>query len=257
MKSFKLIISLLLLAVFVFKCSSAQDLADTSTIDFYDDIKHYDVSTIFMADSIVVENKEQAKRKFKRPEPLGFIGDNHQRFFIHFISATRKTDKPNEYLIKGKTKVKENICDFEGTIKIISARLYKNGEAPKYKQGYAICAVSFFENKEQQSSGFIEGKLTTRFIIDNRQVFRYDNLYTGDDFSNNECEAVWTSYKTNTEKICNWGDFRIPKSGDLDTGAAQFSPDDKYSQFGWQNYRDAYFYEKEQARQEEEKQWWK
>jgi hypothetical protein len=38
-------------------------------------------------------------------------------------------------------------------------------------------------------------------------------------------------------KRCNWGDFRIPNSGDLDGGAAGFSPW-KHKENGWQDFGD-------------------
>jgi hypothetical protein len=37
-------------------------------------------------------------------------------------------------------------------------------------------------------------------------------------------------------KICNWGEFRIPFSGDLDIGAGEFSPNPKYFSKGWADY---------------------
>ncbi|WP_343321766.1 hypothetical protein [Sphingobacterium multivorum] len=40
--------------------------------------------------------------------------------------------------------------------------------------------------------------------------------YYGDGFSNNSFEGSWTNYKTKMAKKCNWGDFSIPESGDLD-----------------------------------------
>src|SRR5687767_5952325 len=46
------------------------------TIDFYDSIKAYDLSTIWTTDSIFIENQ---KEKIKRHEPLGFIGKDYQR----------------------------------------------------------------------------------------------------------------------------------------------------------------------------------
>jgi len=47
--------------------------------------------------------------------------------------------------------------------------------------------------------------------------------------------------------------FRIPFSSELDGGAGEFSPIDKYLQHGWQSVRDAYINNDKQARKEEEK----
>ena len=112
----------------------------------------------------------------KKPEPIGFIGDNFQRFHIHFTSVKKMPDSPNEYLVTGKTKVKTAIYSFEGTIKITVSRLYKEAEFPKYEQGFTICDVSLFEDKKQLLSGFIKGKLSSHFVIDDKKQFRYDGL---------------------------------------------------------------------------------
>ncbi|WP_260390444.1 hypothetical protein [Riemerella anatipestifer] len=66
-------------------------------------------------------------------------------------------------------------------------------------------------------------------MIDNKGQFRYDALnFFSDGFSNNQFVGSWTSYKTNITKRCNWGDYRIPESGDLDIGVGEFSVKDKY-----------------------------
>ena len=254
-------ITMIILTALLFGKTYAQD---TTTTNFFDQIKTFDLSTIWTADSIFAEDNEDNKDKIKRMEPIGFIGDDFQRFYIHFTLVKKQKDKPNEYFVKGKTKVKSTTCDFEGTIKVTTARLYKEGDLAKYKQGFAICEVTFYEDKKQPSTGIIKGKLTTHFIIDDKQKFRYDALsFVADGFANNEFEGNWTSYKTNKTKVCNWGDYRIPNSKDLDTGAGEFSVDDKYVKNGWENYKLAWSgggadnTDAQKARQIEFEQWWK
>lgn len=236
---------------------------DTTTTDFFEQIKAYDFSVILATDSILTEDKEDGKEKFKRAEILGFIGDDYQRFFIHFVSAIQNPTNPFEYLVYGKTKVKETICSFQGTITIRQARIYNSGEIPTYKQGIATCDVILYEDKKQPLTGFIKGVLESQFLIDNKGQFRYDAImFVGDGFSNNQFVGSWTSYKTSVSKKCKWGDYRIPECGDLDIGAGEFSPADKYLKNGWENYRKAYSYSdpnnlnSKQARQKEDEQWW-
>lgn len=253
-------INVIVLTVLLFGKTYAQD---TTTIDFFEQIKAYELSTVLTADSILTEDREDGNEKLKRPEILGFIGDDYQRFFIHFVSVIRNPTNPYEYLVYGKTKVKETICSFKGTITIRQARIYKSEDIPTYKQGFAICDVSLYEDKNQPSSGFIKGQLKSEFLIDNKGQFRYDALmFAADGFSNNLFVGNWTSYTTNLRKRCNWGDYRIPECGDLDIGAGEFSVDEKYLKNGWENYRLAYFYdsnkpESQKARQKENEQWWK
>jgi hypothetical protein len=66
---------------------------DKATRNFYDQIKNYDLSTILTADSILAEDREDSKDKFKRAEVLGFIGDNYQRFLYSFHFNYSKPNK--------------------------------------------------------------------------------------------------------------------------------------------------------------------
>lgn len=215
------------------------------------------------ADSILTEDGEDGKETFERPEILGFIGGDYQRFYIHFVSVIQNPTNTYEYLVYGKTKVKESICSFQGTITIRHSRIYKSGEMPTYKQGFAICEVILYEDRKQPSTGLIKGTLKSKFLIDNKGKFRYDALmYIADGFSNNQFIGSWTSYKTNNYKKCNWGDYRIPECGDLDIGAGEFGVDEKHLKNGWINYKLAKEIHSEtkeikQARQRENEQWWK
>ena len=78
---------------------------EPKTTDFMTEIIKYDISDLWTLTKLKVENDTTI---FEKQEPLGFIGNNYQRFYIHFISAIQNpTDKLN-YLIYGKTRVKEN-----------------------------------------------------------------------------------------------------------------------------------------------------
>ena len=212
----------------------------TATSDFFTQIKNYDLSVVMMADSIFAEEETM----IKRAEILGFIGDNYQRLHIHFISIIRNPLNPYEYFAYGKTKVKENICSFQGTIKVTKSRLYNETDIPidsdglpNYKQGYAECEVNLYEDHKEKSTGFFSGKLKTSFLIDDKGKFRYDAIrFFSDGFCNNQFVGTWTSYSTKSRKKSNWGDYRIPESGNLDIGAGEFSIDDKYVKNGWENY---------------------
>lgn len=234
MKVIRAILITIFLTVLLFGKTHAQK---SETANFFDQIKNYDLSTILTADSFLAEDREGSKDKIKRAEILGFIGDDYQRLFIHFISAIQNPTNPYEYLVYGKTMVKETICSFQGTVTIREVRIYKSGDMPVYKQGFATCDVILFEDKKQSSTGLFKGKLTSDFVIDDKKQFRYDALmFVADGFSNNQFVGNWTSYKTNISKKCNWGDYRIPECGDLDIGAGEFSPNQKYVKNGWVGY---------------------
>ena len=231
------------------------------SVDYFAKIKNYDLTKLWRADSIQTEGDGE---KIAFPEPLGYIGDNYQRFYIHYVTVTKSKSNPYQYEVYGKTKVKDNICSFSGTITIKKAMLYKESDDPRWKQGSVICDVVFYEDSTQASSGVIKGTLTTDFTIDNKGKLQYDALMLfADGYYNNQCKATWTSYKTGKSKKCNWGDYRIPESGRLDTGAGVFCVAEEYVKNGWESYQTAWSgageSESAQAKAQaaEERAWWR
>ncbi|EKY05735.1 hypothetical protein HMPREF9075_02615, partial [Capnocytophaga sp. oral taxon 332 str. F0381] len=88
------------------------------------------------------------------------------------------------------------------------------------------------------ATGVFEGKVLLRWYINNKGVFSYDTIDNfSDDYNNNQFIGTWTSYKTGVKKVANWGAHRIPCSGDLDIGAAEFMPNEKYYKYGWEDYK--------------------
>ena len=265
----KQFIATTLIIGFLFSKTFAQDRV---TNDFFTQIKNYDLSTILTADTFLADEAmdfdgsidSEAVQTIKRAEILGFIGDNYQRFHIHFIYIIQNHVNPYEYFAYGKTKVKETICSFQGTIKITKSRLYEKCYIyediyiPLYERGYVECEVNLYEDNKQNSVGFFSGKLISNFIIDDKGIFRYDALsFSGDPFCNNQFVGIWTSYKTKSSKKCHWGDCRIPDCGDLDIGAGYFSVKDKYVKNGWQTYNDGSEYiEVENNKWELKNKWW-
>jgi hypothetical protein len=208
--------------------------AQQSDNNFYNEIKNFDISKLVASDSIIIEDN---KEKIIKAQPLGFIGSDYQRFFIHFISVIQNPKNPYEYFVYGKTKVKETIRPFQGTLTIKKALIGKSSKFTSYEQGFATCEINFNEDKKLSSTGFINGTMKIGYVLDPKKNLRYDALsFYSDSFSNNTFKGIWTSYKTNISKKCNCGDYRIPESGDLDIGAGEFSPDSKYFDKGWKYY---------------------
>jgi hypothetical protein len=226
--------------------------------NFFTEIKRYDLSGLWRSDSIYIEGGPD---RTTFPEPLGYIGENYQRFYIHYLTVERSKYNPYIYIISGKTKVKDNICRFNGAITVSKAMLYGASDDSRFEQGLIVSDVLFFEDSAQASSGIIKGRLTTKFYLDSKGKIHYDALmYVSDRFFNNQCEAIWTSYKTGKSKKCNWGDFRIPESEELDQGAGDVSIVNKYVKSGWESYVAAYSGDEaaaKKARRIEDTAWWK
>lgn len=237
--------------------------APPDSLDFYRNIRNMDLSSLWRSDSInIMENEQDAhgKRIYyttlteRFPEPYGFIGKDYQRFYIHYLTIKRDTGNHYLYHVTGKTKVKDSVRNFHGTITVVRAKVCKDPTImimPKpdnksneiiFRQGIAMCDIKFMEDTARAKSGTITGRLATLFYLDSAQHIFYNNLNTiSDSYCNNQVTGIWKMNKTDSMKRCNWGDYRIPYCGDLDEGAGGFSPADKYLSNGWQNYRDANF----------------
>jgi hypothetical protein len=221
---------------------------DTNT-DLKNDFVRYDISPLL--------TQTYNSRVF------GFIGDNYQRIRIKLISVIKNKKNPNEYFVYGKSMVKENVCEFQGIINISNVFIFKETDAPEIKQGKVVGQYLFYENPSQKHVGQFNGVFTTNWYLDKDGAIKYDDLSeVADEFANNEFVGTWTNYAGTITKICNWGDSRIPMSGDLDDGTGEFHPADRYQLSGWLTYVHAYGggFDKEKtenARKVEQKEWWK
>ncbi len=183
---------------------------------------------------------------------FGLIGSNFQRIQIHLAKARKSEKHPNQYQIEGKSKVRNNICDFKGAITIRSARKQAKEKiidgildrdekvaSSIAVRGVAVSDCEFRENPNQKYAGVFKGNLTTYFYIDQRGIIHYDDLNDySDAYFNNAFVGVWTSYNGKLIKKVHWGDWRIPYSADLDVGAGEFWPAKKYLNNGWEFFKD-------------------
>lgn len=230
-------------------------------------LKDPDLSTKEYKDSITRYDFSQLWTNPKNKPNYGFIGDHYQRIRIKLISVEKDKNSPDTYFITGKSMVKNNICSFTGTIKITKARIYKKmhwgcDDAYKHKgikkQGIVFAQYHFYEDSTQAHSGSFEGVLSTYWYIDKKDNLKYDDIETfSDSYFNNQFVGTWKEYKSHLKKVCNWGDYRIPQSGDFDDGSDGLYPIDKYVQYGWQSFIDAEKKGTEQGWKDEERPWWK
>lgn len=212
----------------------------------------------------VLPNDFDFSQLFQNPDNsviYGFIGNNYQRLRIKFIRVMKSQSSPDVYMVYGKSMVKNDICAFRGSISISNILKYKTmvyGVDDEYKnkgikgQYVIIGSYNFSEDSTQAHSGVFKGNFQSNFYLDKNNKVRYDDISLGSDgYTNNQFVGTWISYKNHLTKRCNWGDFRIPYSGDLDIGAGEFSPDAKYLKYGWLYIPD------EQLLSHHTKKWWK
>ena len=189
---------------------------------------------------------------------LGYIG-NGQRLYMHFDTIYKDPVKPQYYHVEGKSKVKQNLCSFTGGITIHS--FAPNEESDSLIKRYHLKAqYQLNEDANQRGSGFFAGRLTSDFFI-YRDSICFDEVEGGEDgYNNNQFEGRWTSYRTKVSKKANFGIGRIPDSGNLDVGAAEFHVDPEKQHLGWESYTKAFETETpegQKAQAEEDREWWK
>ena len=202
---------------------------------------------------------------------LGFIGNDFKRIRIKLISIIKSHDDAHIYFVYGKSNVEGNICEFQGTIGIKKIHIYDKmhfGVDDYYKnhgikaQGILIADYTFYENPRQKHPGCFKGEINSFWYIDSNNKLVYDEIERDSDgWRNNQFFGTWTSFSYSKSEKCNWGHARIPESDDLDIGVAEFYPDIKYWNKGWEIYYKANcIYPKtkqsEEASNLENEEWW-
>lgn len=197
-----------------------------SRVDHY---AEYDFSTLFAP----------------RTQFLGFIGDDYQRLKIYFTSISKAPRAPRSYRVDGISIVKSNKITFSGEMRIDRVLEYKQhrfGLDDRMKdighkaQGVLFASYKFAEDRTRPKSGVFEGLMLFSWYLDIDGVMQYDDIeFHSDSFRNNQYVGTWTQYGSSKRKVANWGEYRIPFSGDLDIGAGEFSPNSKYLDKGWRD----------------------
>lgn len=193
-------------------------------IDLVENLKAYDFAKIWQ------DNKYPI---------LGIIGENYQRLSIRYISIIQDNENQNVYFVYGKSKVKNNICEFQGKIELIQNYSQKENISANYKsEGYIVANCTFYEKSAQSHSGYFKGVLKTYYAINKNDIIQYpDDGDEPDTNCNNGFVGVWTDYKTKKSKPAHWGADFIPLSTDLNVTSAvgDFIPNVKYQNNGWQS----------------------
>lgn len=174
----------------------------------------------------------------------GIIGNDNLRIRIKFLSVIKNENNPKEYFVYGKSNTKENICEFLGKISILKIQKTERtqfGVDDEFKnsaiktQGLITAKYEFFENKNQKHTGIFSGELKSKWYLDKNNLIQYDNINSNSDaYFNNSFIGIWKMYGSETEKICNWADYRVPNINcNFDVGAGDFNVNQIYVKNGW------------------------
>ncbi|SMD37014.1 hypothetical protein SAMN04488029_3191 [Reichenbachiella faecimaris] len=205
-------------------------------------------------------------KEIRKTEPVGYFGQNYWRFYIHFISIIQNPENPNEYFVYGKNRLKGNISEIQGTLKIESAEVYEEEFSEGIREGIIKGTYQLNEDRKKSGTGKFTGTFETYVMISDNNI-QYSTLYWyADGFMNNQFEGTWTSFSSGKSYICNWGDNRIPNRQGFDIGAGQMGVHPDYEKNGWENFELATFpiansdehrRQIEEAKKKEAEEWWK
>lgn len=171
----------------------------------------------------------------------GVIGKNNQRIQIHIDSVYKSINNDKTYIVIGKSKVKENICDFKGEITIISVYIDKECDYSEFKNcGDLFASYIFYEDSTQYHSGIFKGITESTIYVDkkNKKVKLDESNAIADGYWNNTFVGTWCNYSGTISKKCIWGDYRLPFTFDFDCGDGEMHPCEKYINNGWKSFND-------------------
>ncbi len=169
---------------------------------------------------------------------LGFIGGDYQRLYIKFLTVAREPQAPNTYDISGYAVTRGRQTPFAGKLTIqkvgrVTQMHYGVDDEMKGKVKAEGTAFGDYELTET-TGGRFTGAMTLNWYLDRNGKLAYDNIdIASDGYCNNQYTGTWQADATSSPQVANWGEYRIPNSGDLDIGAAEFAPNDKYLSQGW------------------------
>ena len=180
-----------------------------------------------------IASVDLTKLLIKNAPYTGMIGDDIQKMEVVFLSITRINEM--EYKIIGKSKVKNNICDFEGVIEVqnvIESDIAKSEIADV--DGKVIGKYRFYENKNQPHTGIFEGAFETYWAYDDDGiVVSSDFWYTASAYAI-IFSGTWKSYQTENIKNACWSDYKgcFP-SGFNRSDGPDLIPNEEYRSRGW------------------------
>lgn len=173
-------------------------------------------------------------------ERLCFYGEKYQRAYLKF---THLKVSSNSIETKGIVQIKNKNFIFSGIIipkkygiteykdKALESFDDKDIEKRNVNRYSILCEIRL---KNNILGDYIGSLIINTYYDKKLKKYVYDDLDPSDSYKNNQSVGYWKINDKYT--IFNWGNNRIPNSGDLDIGIGEFSPNKKYYKNGWKNF---------------------
>jgi hypothetical protein len=178
------------------------------------------------------ENIDATKLLGKEMNFQGMIGDDIQMMGIVFLSTTRINR--SEYEITGKSKVRNNICDFKGIQSVTGTELESGEDSPNMVDGKIAGKYCFYEDNNQSGTGFFDGVFEIYYAYYSDSIIGLADIwYTQSDYTI-LFDGNWKSYRTGKIKKACWSDYKACFPTDFNTSdGPDLIPNEKYRAKGW------------------------
>lgn len=210
--------------------------------DVVDDLSDYDLSGIWPT----IDGQQN-----------GVIGLDYARIRIHISSASRDTKDKLLYHVKGKSNVKDNVCDFTGTVRLVNA--YAGSDESEHEHsGRLFAEYTFYEDKTQKHVGTFQGIFECFYYIDlkTKKAYIDESSNIADGYYNRTYVGTWKGYNSTSGKKCIWGDYRLPFTFDFDCGDGEMIVCEQYEKNGWEAYNKREEFEIVDGKKVIKDKWW-
>ena len=171
----------------------------------------------------------------------GTIGDDNQRIEVRFIEISKDSKSHFKYHVKGKSRVMNNVCDFDGYMIVEQIMLLnetkRDCHEPDLSGGIIYGTYVLNENPNQNHVGRFTGDFKTMFDK-SPHGFNLNNAWFGQD-GFNAFMGTWESYDNDEPRFCAWG-LQLPLSMHDDLfkhyDKEFYLFNSKYMDRGWKTY---------------------
>ncbi len=169
----------------------------------------------------------------------GVIGNKNQRIRVYFDSIIKSDEDDFTYIVSGRTKVKENVCDFKGVISLYFANkdaTFKEENETNEIDGTLKGKYIFRENPDQKHTGLFTGELISYWTLKDGNVRLGSGAYTSISYGF-AFKGTWQGYRSDNISKCCWSNYRIPCApDDFDmSDGPDVIPNISYKDAGWGN----------------------
>jgi hypothetical protein len=164
---------------------------------------------------------------------LGMIGDEKRKMGIAFLTIVRGADD-KLWEVTGKSKVRDNICDFRGIMEVQSAKVdVSTYDGTDFFYGTITGKYLFEEDRNQSGTGVFEGTFEIEWNNVNLSTYLTSIAHGEVEFEVGATfTGTWKSYRTGAIRKACWGNLPECKPCCVNDGQELWIAEE-YRSTGW------------------------